>query len=542
MPKVETYNEPRVQSRSLDIPLQNFDSRGAFGEAVGAGLQDAGSVLGAIAEKTMQENDSAVTKERINQYRDYSRQRLFDDEDAFYNRQGRDAYDTRKEMRAELEKKRKELEADLSPAQLRLYGELSTEYVQRDVDGMTKHAAKGRVEWLNNQDQATVLTAQEDASRSWNDNDIYLEQIKRSTKMLAQRNGWPAEMRQVEEMKALTAAHLSAIENAIEVDPEAAEAYFDAHRDDILPSLHDDIQKKIDVNIDTRWAQHEADRIRVAGGTRQERMAQVNEIEDPERRKLVKDQVYNDFLQEKYGEEEERITNYDDATTAIREEGQSWQQYRANNFDAWLSLSSKQRLELQKPEAARATVSDRATYYELTGLMATDRNQARTALAEKGHLLNDSDYKAFTRELFSATGATGDKLSMTNLSAFNFTMKSVLGAAPTSSSSKARVQEYNRKYNILYGMYEEALKDWRSANPNQKVIPNDARQAILDQFEIQSTRKDIGPLGLDFLNPDEEGNLGEIPSNELAQIKAKLEADGYPVTTENIMQLYMTTK
>jgi hypothetical protein len=117
-------------------------------------------------------------------------------------------------------------------------------------------------------------------------------------------------------------------------------------------------------------------------------------------------------------------------------------------------------------------------------------------------------------------------------------MVSLIGPQPSSSKKKAN-QQWNTRYSILSGMYQERLDDWFEENPQAKKIPHDAREKILDEFLIEQTRQDSF-MGIDFLNPDETATLADIPTDELEQIRAVLEAQNYPVTTQNILKVYLS--
>ena len=120
MPKVETYDSPQVAAQALRTPLQRLDSRGAFGEALGQGIVDNAQSIFKIEQDRQERDDAAVAKERVNSYREFSRKRMFLDEDAYMTRQGRSAYDSHADMQRELEEHERELGKDLPPPATRI--------------------------------------------------------------------------------------------------------------------------------------------------------------------------------------------------------------------------------------------------------------------------------------------------------------------------------------------------------------------------------------------------------------------------------------
>lgn len=257
MPKVQAYQPFQVGSKPLNIPMQRLDSRGAFGEAIAAGASD----LAGSMEEMQDQDDKAVVKERISEYRKHSRNRLSGDEDAFYSRKGRNAYDSRMDMEKDLSGRRDELTKDLSPRQRAMFNQLSQEYLDRDYDGIARHSQKGRAGWLNEQDEAQLIQAQEDLSLYHDDPAPYSRQIKGIINNIAERNGWSPERREVKLKQALSAAHMSAIDNIIHQNPKEAVGYFQKHHAEISRSLWPDIEKKIEGEVSVAEEQEDVEAI-----------------------------------------------------------------------------------------------------------------------------------------------------------------------------------------------------------------------------------------------------------------------------------------
>ena len=527
MPKVNTYDTPQVREAPNRVPLQRMDSRGAFGENLGRGLADAGSAGAAIALKQRAEDDAAVTKERVAAYRDFSRSRMYGDDDAFYGRMGRDAYDSRDTMRKELDDKKKEIAKGLTGRQQKLFNQAVQGYVDRDYDGIAKHSAKGRRQWMDEQDAYTITSAQEDGALYWNDNGEYATQIRKSLANLANRNGWTPERRQVEEEKYLSAMHVSAIDNALQADPERAAEYFEANKDDILPSLHDNIRAKIEQRNDDIWVQGQADIINAMGGNLGERRAEAEKIEDPDRRKAVMSQVEHDWRMDKQAEQEVQIGIVDEARK--RPADMSLNQWRAANPDKWDVLTANQQAALRKPVVAN---SDLDVYYTMRGMIAEGRMEdAREYLSRNSDKLTPTDAKGFIDDILPTAGTQTMKPIMSDLSAFNRTVDSVLGKRPTKDGTDRR--DYDRKYTIMMGIYEDMMGQWRADNPNTKYVPQEVRQNILDQFEIEKTRERDWWF-------DTEVSMDDIPVDDMRQIREVLRSQGYPVTPDNIIRVYLS--
>jgi hypothetical protein len=253
--KVQAYEPFQVKQRPLNAPMQGLDSRGAFGEGLAKGMTDLAASLVLVQD----EDDKAVVKERIADYRKHSTSRLYGDEDAYFARQGRNAYDSKGSMNDELSKYRDGLTKGLSNNQQRMFTELSNEYLQRDNSSIAKHAQTGRMTWLNDNDEANVLLAQQDmglySSKVLDEetgkmvygNAVYANQIKRTYAILGKRNGWPAEKTEVMVTKALTAGHMTALENMlVNKNFQEYEKYFEDHKGEISSTAWAKIDERFD--------------------------------------------------------------------------------------------------------------------------------------------------------------------------------------------------------------------------------------------------------------------------------------------------------
>jgi hypothetical protein len=318
MPKVETYSLPTVAPRSMGNPTQRLDSRGAFGEAIGEALGQNAKILTDVALDIKQKDDEATVKQAVSELRNGINKRTYLDEDGYYNRQGQAAYKSYPEMQRELTEMRRKTGESLTPDQQRAYSQLSQQYLDREFDSMSKHAAKGRRTWQNEQDESIILQAQEDGSLRWSDNVAEAGQIRKAVDNLANRNGWSPERKEAETEKYLSGLHKSAIDNMIAGKHyAAAKQYWADNNAEVAGSLHDEIVAKLEGSANAAEAQAVADEIRIGGGSIGERLSLVNEIEDPEVRKLVRSQVEHDIKWEKQAEIEERADIYEEVAKGV---------------------------------------------------------------------------------------------------------------------------------------------------------------------------------------------------------------------------------
>lgn len=533
MPVVQQYGAPKVSNNALPDTRQSFNTRGAFGEAIGAGLQDAAYVSGAIADDMQKQEDAAAIKEATSQLRKEINQVTYLDEGAYYNLKGKAAYDGYQGTLTELEKRQKQIAEKLSPRQRDQFSQVAMQYVDREADAMSRHAAQGRTTWLNEQDESIIMMAQEDGSLRWNDNAEYAGQIKKSIQTLAKRNGWTPEKTELVTTEKLSAMHKSAIDNIIQQNPNAAKDYFESHKEEITPSMRDDIQTLINDQVDAQWVLEQGDAIRMSGGSLTARLNQARELtpDDPERRKHLTAQIENDYRLEQAAEREAQVDAYDMLTRYAIDEGMSPSQLRKNFPGQWAVLSASQRSTLSKPQSA-TTKTDLNAYYQYHGLMAQgDKEGARDFYINNSHLFSHSDGKSIIKELQSPAEVPSNLIS--DKSAFDTAVEGLLGKEPTKGESR---KNWNRKYTVLAGMYQTQLQQYKDEN-QVKNVPEQDRRRILDELQITALRKDT-LFGIDFLNPDENVSINDIPAEQLEAIRNELEKQGYAVTPEAILNTY----
>lgn len=537
MPVVQQYGAPKVSNNALPDTRQSFNTRGAFGEAIGAGLQDAAYVSGAIAEDMQKQEDAAAIKEATSQLRKEINQVMYLDEGAYYNLKGKAAYDGYQNTLTELEKRQKQIAEKLSPRQRDQFSQVAMQYVDREADAMSRHAAQGRTTWLNEQDESIILMAQEDGSLRWNDNAEYAGQIKKSIQTLAKRNGWTPEKTELVTTEKLSAMHKSAIDNIIVQNPKMAKDYFDGHKEEITPSMRDDIQTLINDQVDAQWVLEQGDAIRVGGGSLTARLSQAREMtqDDPERRKQLTAQIENDYRLEQAAEREAQVDAYDMLTRYAIDQQMSPNQLRKNFPGEWAILSASQRSALSKPQSSN-TKTDLNAYYEFHGRLAQgDKEGAREFFLNNAHMFSNSDAKTIIKELQSPAEVPSNLIS--DKAAFDTAVEGLLGKEPTMGESR---KDWNRKVTVLAGMYQTQLQQYKEEN-QVKNVPEQDRRRILDELQITAMRKDTF-MGIDFLNPDEPISINDIPAEQLEAIRNELEKQGYAVTPEAILSTYTSDK
>jgi len=349
VPKVETLRTPQVAVSAAANVQQSFDARGAFGEDIARAGQQIGGQIANYALEQKAKDDAAAVKNAISEYRKSINNRTYLDEDSYYNRQGKDAYDSYEPMASELDDIRKLIGEKLAPGrQQESFSEMSQGFLDRELDSMSRHASKGRMQWQNESDSEAVNQAVEDGSLRYTNNSTEVEQVKALTKNLAARNGWSPERTENETLSKLSTMHKQAIDNMMTSEPLAAEKYFDDHKDQILPSMHDDIKRQIKNADDGMLAQSTADAALAFDSLTSARDFVKESITDnPKARQKALSMVEHEFRVLDHAKRTEQAEIVD-TVGKHRLDGGSVQRWAINNPSEWDKLDFKQQESLLK--------------------------------------------------------------------------------------------------------------------------------------------------------------------------------------------------
>jgi len=526
MPKVQPY-EPQVRPSPLQIPAQRLDPRGAFGEA----LVEGASRFASSMERIQDEDDKAVVKDRINQYRERSRARMFGDDDAFLNRQGKAAYDSRNDARDELSKYRDELSKGLNGNQQRMFSTLSQEYLDRDSENIAKHAQKSRISWLNSEDEAGVESAKNDVALYWNNPAPYTAQIRGLVNNIAQRNGWGPEQKELKLEEALTSAHASAIDNILTDNPRGAEAYFLEHKGEISPKVWDDISKKIDTAKTNGLAQYTADEAMLQPDLSQAREYIKNKLGDePEAREKANRIVAEEYRIREHQENELRNDWFTEGDLFRRDLNQSIEQWKSQNPDKWAFLTPQQRAYL---ESKPSVETDLRAYYEVKALIASGDNNGALKIISQARF-SDSDSKKLIDSMYKAKPER--KNLQTDLAYGKDRIIDAVGPQPPKSKPEA-YRLWQARNNVLIGWYQEELDKWYEDNPNKENIDNNSRKEILDRLNIEVLVEDAGWFYFDAFQ-----GIRDIPAQDYVDIVRELETEGLLASPENVLKTYQIRK
>lgn len=265
MATVPRLSNPSVNTNALPNARQAVDiNADAFGANTGRQLQQTGAQLNHAAdmltETALREQDQANTDMIFAAEAKLSDQWL-EYQTGAAQRRGTQAWGLRNDTEAWFDKAAADLGKDLNPAVKKLFDQ---RLQQRRISGMEWAASYERQQRDASLEQnlaASLVAAQNEAAANPTPGAVQtgVKNIERNLRATAQIMGWDqtyTDQRILEEQGKL---HQAVINNMIEADPRAAQAYYEANKAQIPGTMQDGIGKLVEKSVKVLNAQEYAD-------------------------------------------------------------------------------------------------------------------------------------------------------------------------------------------------------------------------------------------------------------------------------------------
>lgn len=263
MATVPRLNNPTVSTAPLPGARVSVDfSPDAYGTGQGRQLQQAGRELGqagdSFSETALRQQDQANT-DMVFQAEASLSDAWLTYQDQASQRRGTQAWGLRNDTAAWFDKTATDLGKDLNPAVKKLFDQ---RVAQRRISGLewaSGYERRERDASLEQNLAASLLAAQNEAAANPGAVDTSVKNIERNLRASGQILGWDQtylEQRILEEQGKL---HVGVINNMIEADPRAAQAYYNEHKAQIPGTAQDQVGKAVDKAVRVMDAQEFAD-------------------------------------------------------------------------------------------------------------------------------------------------------------------------------------------------------------------------------------------------------------------------------------------
>ena len=378
----------------------------AFGENVAHAqgqIANAMGGLGDVMAKIQTRIDDTKILELTNHSNDWREQNLYDKENGFFYKTGKDAYGQSEALLKNYDEYMNDYikSAKLSPAARSRAVETVAKMKQGMIESITSHDFKQGIAWSN----SVASTAQNNYLNNAVNMRNNPEEIARSLQSGYQIIEWQGELQNLDDsaiaaakMKYRSDLHCSVLDAKIAEGSLTASQYFDEHKTEIDPDKIPNYLKAIK-NNELRYESVDiAGKIVATSQNEEEAYNQANNIDDVDMQDHVKNRLHQYYSEQekiKKLHEKENLKNfYDKALSAQQQGTMLCYDDIPSDLDPDVQLSLMNYINNNyQPETDNTTYEDlfEMRHNNAQGFLDTDLNRYRGFLSEK-------DYRYFLKE------------------------------------------------------------------------------------------------------------------------------------------------
>lgn len=536
MPKVAQYQPNQVSTQVVSQPRASA----AGGRAVSQANIQAAQGLAQVAQagaQMKQRIDTTSAEEALVQFERDKNSLFFNPENGYFNTQGRDAFDGAGNASKALEDLKKKYGEPLNTNAKTMFDRAADAHITKGSADITRHASKGFQAWENATAKAQVENTIENASLYWNQPDQLRVQNALGRQAIidtAEREGIGAEAT-AERLQTFESSFTkAAITAATSSSAEAGQEALNKHGDKLEGPDKIKIEKDIATKKKAEKTQLDAQKAIVAGtrlvdtyDDRESIREQVNTIEDPELRKKTMTEAMRQFELKKKAQDEAQAESFEAAESHVMQGG-SAETFQAEDPEGWDRLSPKQQRSI---EAGEAVVTDWNTYSEL---MTLSRDRLRKVNpVEYFDKLAPTERNKLISAVKSAngTGASRDKIDhqvgRTRTAQTTAAIEQVLGKKSQWNDDK------REQANAFYSLLDEEVA-FRESQQEGSLTSEQFTEVLSDLTRKVTIERSF--FGADFLAPDVEQDITDIPPDNVRVLSKFLRDNGIPVTVDNLMK------
>ena len=571
MPTVQTYQSDQVRTQVAGRTQASTSA---------SGLEDVGRGLGALANTTAtiaqrQEQERAVALElaeanRLKASQEEARQSVteferaknelfFNPEKGYFNTQGRNAFEGADAATKQLGELKKQYAESLNPIARQEFDRVADAHITRGISDIQRHSSSNMKAWQQANIEAQVENTLENSSLYWNDEkQLNVQRVLGRTSVLeaAQLQGASPEVTKEKLQNYESAFAMNTISAATSSSADAGDAAMEKYGS----KLEGPDKVKLDNALTAKRKSEETQKlaseavirsgnlIEMYGDRPDARAAileQVNSIEDTELRKAVMSESTHQLQLKLQADAEERGNIFEEAEKMLYQ-GQSMEQLKAINPNAWNKLSPKQQQALLSSTSVK---TDYVLFSELS-LMSKDE------LAK----VNPSDYfprlaATERKQLITMVGAARkpdsddvNQIGRTRAAQTSFSVEQLFGKkANWNDDKKAQVNAFYGAIDSEARMRAEQKGAPLSSQEYTDMLNQMTRKVVIEGtfWDSEKDLSDIPAVDLrdaaDYLRTRNESATAESLQETQKGLKLAAEhlrKNGKPATVENIRALY----
>jgi len=542
MPRIAQYENQQQQTQVASQPRASTASGNAAFEAtirtaqqIGNAVQNTAQAFGDARIRA----DEAAAEEALIGFEKQQNDFFFNPESGYFNSQGRNAFDGRDGASKSLAELKKSHGEKLSVGAKTLFDRAADARIARGQVDIDRHAAKGLKAWEIATINAQVENSLENASLYWNQPDRFRVEMaagRQSVIDSAEREGIGAEAT-AEKLQTFNSNFLrNSIEAATAMSSEEGRGLLDDFGSQLEGPDRVRMEKQIEAKAKAEKTQQDAELAILKGAnlvdsfeSREDIRAEVNRIEDPELRKRTMSEAMHQFNLRKQGENEAQAQSYEDAENFIVEGGSS-AAFRAQNPEAWESLTAKQKKSL---ESGKPIITDWNTFSDLMllpkeKLAKINPNDFASQLAPEQRNRLVGAVKSARGE-GSARERADNQVGRTRNAQVSSALEGMLG------KKSAWKESSRKKADAFYDLLDNEAAH-REAQKEAPLTSEEFTKLLSDLTREVTIKRSFATF--DFLAPDVEQSVTDLDPAQVDLITKALRDNGVPVTAENIAKAH----
>jgi len=536
MPKVATYGQQQVRTNVVSQPRADASAGNAAFRANTQAVQGLASVAQAGAQM-VQRIDTTSAEEALVQFERDKNNLFFEPETGYFNTQGKNAFDNANAASESLVDLKKKYGESLNQNSRTMFDKSADLHITRSQADIARHSAKGLKSWEVATIRSQVENTVENASLYWNQPDKLAVQNALGRQAIldaAELEGIGAEATNERLQTYDSSFTKTAITSAVSSSAAEGATMLEKHGAKLEGPDKVRIEKDIVAKAKAEKLQADSQQAILTGtklvdmyDSREEVREQVNSIEDPELRKKTMTESMRQFNLKKQGESEAQAGSYEDAESHIIEGG-SAETYQAIDPEGWERLSTKQKVSI---ESGKAVITDWNVYTDL--VLLPKEQLSKINPTEHFHQLAPSERKSLVSAVKTAggTGSSKDKIDhqigRTRSAQTTIAVEQVIG-------KKSKWNDKRRKQaDAFYDLLDGEVK-FRESEKGSNLSSEEFTNVLSDLTREVTIERSA--FGVDFLYPDVEQNVTEIPPENVRVLSKFLRDNGIPVTSDNLLK------
>jgi len=536
MPKVAQYEPNQVQTQITRQPRASA----ATGNAAFQSNIQAGKGLASVAiagAQIKQRIDTTSAEEALVAFERDKNNLFFDPQNGYFNTQGKNAFDNAGAATESLNKLKTQYGESLGSNAKSMFDKSADLHITRSQVDITRHSAKGLKAWevatINSQVENTV----ENASLYWNQPDKLAVQNALGRQAVidaSEMEGIGAEATNERLQTYDSSFSKTAITAAIGNSADEGAAMLEKHGAKLEGPDKVKLEGMVAAKAKTEKIQSDSQQAIIAGtrlvdtyDSREDVRTEVNKIEDPELRKKTMTESMRQFNLKKQAANEAQTESFENAESHIINGG-SAETFQAEDPEGWERLTAKQKSSI---DSGKAIITDWNSYSDLMMLPKTEL--AKINPTEHFHQLAPAERKSLVSAVKSAngTGSSADKIDhqvgRTRSSQTTSAIEQILGKKNKWNDEKSKQAD------AFYDLLDGELKH-RESQKGSALSSEEFTNVLSDLTRGVTIERSA--FGVDFLAPDVEQNVTEIPPGNVRVLSKFLRDKGIPVTADNLLK------